>query len=108
LVLLAKVRNQVKEISQELQQLRSQEEQLSSMLGVIATPVPTKVPTRGARGRIDWKALLKKLPSEFRASDVRDHVGDKRASEIFAAVTRWQQAKLVKRKERGLYQRIGA
>jgi hypothetical protein len=33
-------------------------------------------------------------------------IKDKRASEIFAAITRWIEAKTVKRKERGLYERV--
>jgi hypothetical protein len=31
---------------------------------------------------------------------------DKRSSEIFAAITRWMEAGSVKRKKRGLYERV--
>ncbi len=49
------------------------------------------------------------LPKEFKASDVRKvrGIGDKPSSEIFAALTRWIMAKAIKRKERGVYRRVG-
>lgn len=61
-----------------------------------------------ALGRIDWRAVLSKLPKQFRAADVRKVRGltEKKSSEIFAAITRWIEAKLVKRKERGVYERV--
>jgi hypothetical protein len=31
---------------------------------------------------------------------------DKRSSEVFAAIARWIDAKMVKRKKRGLYERV--
>ena len=31
---------------------------------------------------------------------------DKRPSEVFAAITRWIDAKMVKRKSRGVYERV--
>jgi hypothetical protein len=42
------------------------------------------------------------MPKQFKAGDVRKVRGlkDKRASEIFAAITRWIEARSVKRKER--------
>ena len=47
------------------------------------------------------------MPKQFKASDVRKVHGlkDKRASEIFAAITRWTEAGTVKRKPGGFYQR---
>jgi hypothetical protein len=52
--------------------------------------------------------VLEQLPKQFKAPDIRQIRGlkDKRSSEIFAAVTRWIQAGTVKRKERGLYERV--
>ena len=61
----------------------------------------------GSGGRINWRDVLDQLPKQFKASNVRQVRGlkDKRPSEIFAAVTRWVEAGLVKRKTRGLYQK---
>ena len=52
--------------------------------------------------------MLEQLPKRFEAGDVRKIRGlkDKRSSELFAAVTRWIQAGTVKRKERGVYERV--
>ena len=52
--------------------------------------------------------MLEQLPKQFKAGDVRKIRGlnDKRSSELFAAVTRWIQGGKVKRKDRGLYERL--
>ena len=61
----------------------------------------------GGGGRINWRNVLGQLPKQFKASNVRQVRGlkDKRPSEIFAAITRWIEAGLVKRKTRGLYEK---
>ena len=59
-------------------------------------------------GRVDWRAMLDELPKQFAAADIRN-IGaaqSKRPSEIFAAITRWIEAGLVRRKARGQYERI--
>ena len=61
----------------------------------------------GGGGRINWRNVLAQLPKQFKASNVRQVRGlkDKRPSEIFAAITRWIEAGLAKRKNRGLYEK---
>lgn len=61
----------------------------------------------GGGGRINWRNVLTQLPKQFKASNVRQLRGlkDKRPSEIFAAITRWIDAGLAKRKTRGLYEK---
>jgi hypothetical protein len=61
----------------------------------------------GGGGRINWRKVLAQLPKQFKASNVRQVRGlkDKRPSEIFAAITRWIEAGLAKRKTRGLYEK---
>ncbi|MGH7949069.1 MAG: hypothetical protein ACREQF_07595, partial [Candidatus Binataceae bacterium] len=61
----------------------------------------------GARGRINWRTVLSQLPRQVGASDVRKIRGlkQKRPSEIFAAITRWIEGGLAKRKARGVYER---
>jgi hypothetical protein len=51
--------------------------------------------------------VLAQLPKQFKASNVRQIRGlkDKRPSEIFAAITRWIEAGLAKRRTRGLYEK---
>ncbi len=45
---------------------------------------------------------------QFKASHIRavPMTKDKRPSEVFAAITRWIDAKMVKRKSRGVYERV--
>src|SRR5262249_30312915 len=88
----------------ELVRLRNEESQLASVAGGGITRADGLVRTqrRSAKtgGRIDWRAALERLPKEFKARDVRKLPGlvGKRPSEIFAGITRWIDAKLVKRK----------
>jgi hypothetical protein len=105
---LNRLRKDIKNAESELNQLRKQEQQLAAIAGE-AKGAPSV--RNGARpsggGRTDWRAVLDKLPKRFSASDVRSvrGVGDKRSGEIFAAITRWIDSGLVKRKERGVYER---
>ena len=52
--------------------------------------------------------MQEQLPKQFKASHIRTVRGlkNKRPSEFFAAITRWMEAGAVKRKERGLYERV--
>ena len=94
----------------DLRRLRDDEAKLAAVAGWRSAPVSQ--PERGAPGRgggrINWRAVLEKLPNEFKASHIRavPQMRDKRPSEVFAAIARWMDAKMVKRKERGLYERV--
>ncbi|HTT74461.1 MAG TPA: hypothetical protein VMF50_00600 [Candidatus Binataceae bacterium] len=59
-------------------------------------------------GRINWREVLEQLPKQFGAAEVRSVRGlkGKRPSEIFAAITRWIESGAVKRKSRGVYERV--
>jgi hypothetical protein len=48
------------------------------------------------------------MSERFKAGDVRKvrEVQNKRSSGIFAGITRWIEAGSVKRKERGLYEKV--
>jgi hypothetical protein len=107
--LLVALRGEIRTKENELKRLKDEEARLSTLLGgsIGASAAPA---TRGGvpRGRIDWRAVLKQMPKQFKASDIRRVRGlkGKRPSEIFAAITRWIEAGLAKRKSRGLYERV--
>src|SRR5215813_12037639 len=92
---LGGLRGQIRAKENELLRLKQEEARLSHLLG------------GGGRGRINWREVLKQMPKQFKASDVRRVRGlkSKRPSEIFAAITRWIEAGLAKRKKRGIYER---
>ncbi len=104
---LSKVRKDIRTIESELSGLRRQEEQLGLITGDVSSP-RNGSNASGHRGRMDWREVLTKLPKRFKASDVRKVRGlaNKRSGEIFGAVTRWIDAGMVKRKERGVYERV--
>jgi hypothetical protein len=114
--LLNELRSQIQTKENELKRLREEEARLTNLLGgssVAPAPSPAARSAStgggGGGGRVDWRAVLKQVPRQFKASDVRKVRGlkDKRPSEIFAAITRWIDAGLAKRKTRGLYERSG-
>ena len=94
----------------ELRRLRDDEVKLAAFAGQQSAPASRS--ERGASGkgagRINWQAVLEKLPKQFKASHIRavPMTKDKRPSEVFAAITRWIDAKMVKRKSRGVYERV--
>jgi hypothetical protein len=102
---LRQTRAEIQARESELDQLRKQEQQLSALVG----PVPSAERPAATGRRINWMAVLEQLPKEFTASDVRkvQGLGEKASSEIFSGITRWINTKAVKRKDRGIYQRVG-
>jgi hypothetical protein len=108
--LLANLQSEIRSKEADLRRLKEEESKLSSLVGLPLTDV-TRTTTREAGGRaarINWGAVLEQIPKQFKASDVRKvrEVRNKRSTEIFAAITRWIEAGVVKRKDRGLYQRV--
>ena len=108
--ILGGLRGQIRAKENELQRLKQEEARLSNLLGSGGTVGRTARAAAGSgagRGRINWREVLKQMPKQFKASDVRRVRGlkSKRPSEIFAAITRWIDAGLAKRKKRGIYER---
>src|SRR5215469_11317139 len=107
---LGGLRGQIRAKENELQRLKQEEARLSNLLGSGGRVRPAAKAAAGGGagpGRINWREVLKQMPKQFKASDVRKVRGlkSKRPSEIFAAITRWIDAGLAKRKKRGIYER---
>ncbi len=112
---LAKLRKDIHAKEIELARLKRDEEALGRLAGrggarggVARGPRETDgAGGGGGGGRINWRSVLAQLPKQFKASNVRQVRGlkEKRPSEIFAAITRWIDAGLAKRKTRGLYEK---
>ena len=103
---LRQVQTEIRAREIELAAQREQEQKLQAFIGGRTNGA---TPKHNARQRTDWRAALSKLPKQFTAADVRKVRGlaNKPPSEIFAAITRWIEAKLIKRKDRGIYERLG-
>ena len=111
---LAKLRKDIRTKEIELARLKRDEESLGRLAGRGGAsgggargPRAAGSASGGGGGRINWRNVLAQLPKQFKASNVRQVRGlkDKRPSEIFAAITRWIDAGLAKRKTRGLYEK---
>jgi hypothetical protein len=110
---LAQLRREIRAKEIELTQLKRDEESLGRLAGRRGAGGGAARAPRAARGggggggRINWRKVLAQLPKQFTARNVRQVRGlkDKRPSEIFAAITRWIEAGLAKRKTRGLYEK---
>lgn len=117
--LLSSLRKTISAKESELSQLRDEESRLSSLVGggrrrgrpagVRRGPGRPAAAAAGGGGggRINWRTVLEQLPKQFKASDVRGVRGlkAKRPSEIFAAITRWIDGGMAKRRARGVYEK---
>ncbi len=107
--LLANLRKDIRAKQMELSRLKDEESRLSSLVGRSSAIAGGGGRASGALsgGRINWRSVLSQLPRQFKASDVRNVRGlkQKRPSEIFAAITRWIDGGMAKRKARGLYEK---
>ena len=108
--LLADLRSEIRSKEADLKRLKEEEANLSSLVGLRTTDGRKASPSVARVGavRIDWGRVLQQMPKQFKAGDVRKlcEVANKRPAEIFAAITRWIEAGVVKRKDRGLYERV--
>jgi hypothetical protein len=108
--LLAALRGEIRTKETELNRLKEEESRLESITGRPSAGASSGLPARSrtTNKRINWRAVLEQLPKQFQASEIRRIEGlkEKRSSEIFAAITRWIEAGMVKRKARGLYERV--
>jgi len=108
--LLVGVRREIRSKEADLQRLKKEESQLSAIAGQRGAREAklASAGSAGATARINWGKVLEQLPKQFKASQVRAVRGlkNKRPSEIFAGITRWMEAGAVKRRERGLYERV--
>jgi hypothetical protein len=116
--LLVTLRGEIRSKEAELKRLKEEEGTLSRLgrgpknaahgMGARrGASLKAHIPAR--RGsRINWGGVLQQLPKQFKAADIRsvNLVKGKRSSELFAAITRWIEARTVKRKTRGVYERI--
>jgi hypothetical protein len=112
---LAKLRKDIRAMEAELARLKHDEDLWERLAGrgsargaVVRAPRAASAGGGGGGGgRINWRSVLAQLPKQFKASNVRQIRGlkDKRPSEIFAAITRWIEAGLAKRKTRGVYEK---
>jgi hypothetical protein len=109
--LAVNLRREISAKEAELGRLKDEESKLSGVFGLRAISGGGTAASRaigGGRARINWGSVLERLPQQFKAGDIHKVRGlkDKRSSEVFAAITRWTEAGTVKRKERGLYERV--
>lgn len=106
--LLANLRKDIRAKQMELSRLKDEESRLSSLVGRSTGMIGGgRAGAASSGGRINWRSVLSQLPRQFKASDVRNVRGlkQKRPSEIFAAITRWIDSGIAKRKTRGLYEK---
>ncbi len=104
---LAQLRREISSRETELRELRDEEMRLTRLVGRVALATPSMRLSAGS-GRVNWRQVLARLPKEFRTSDLRkiEALRNKQSSEIYNGISRWTDAGLVKRKERGVYQRL--
>lgn len=106
--LLNKLHRDIRNREAELARMKAEEQSLSRVAENRTESRAARNGRGGAGGkRIDWSAVLERLPKQFKASNIRKirRLKDKRSSEIFAAIGRWIETGSVRRKSRGIYER---
>lgn len=110
--LLFRLRQDIRSKEAELNALKRHESKVLALAGGLGSN-GTRPPNGSSRNgtgsrRIDWSDVLARLPKQFRASEVRKVRGlkDKRSSDLSNAIGRWIEAGTVKRKDRGVYERV--
>ena len=110
LQLMVNLRGEIQAKEGDLRRLKAEESKLVAVVDQqgLSESNGAGNTTSGSTRRINWSVVLEKLPKQFKASDIRAvrEVTSKRPSELFAAITRWMEAGAVKRKDRGLYERV--
>ena len=108
--LLRRLTREIRIKEAELRSLRYDEAKLAAATDQRGAPSmgSNNSASRKGASRINWLAVLERLPKEFKASHIGavSAVKHKRPSERFAAISRWIDAKMVKRKSRGIYERV--
>lgn len=107
--LVAALRNEIRAMEMDLKRLKDEESQLARLAGRgERAQAARNGAVRSGAGRVNWGTVLEQMPKQFKAADVRKvrSVKAKRSSEIFAGISRWVEAGAVRRKDRGLYERV--
>ncbi len=107
--LLIGLRNQIRATESEIARLKKEESKLLDLARPSRNGAPAAARGRTRKGgRVNWGSVLERMPKQFKAAHVRSIRGlkGKRSSEIFAAITRWIEAGNVKRRDRGVYERV--
>lgn len=109
--LLVNLRKEIRSKQSDLNRLKEEESRLGMLIGR-QMGGPQRAAAGGRRssrsGRINWRVVLQQLPRQFKAADVRSIRGlkGKRPSEVFAAITRWINGGMAKRRSRGIYEKV--
>lgn len=67
-------------------------------------PALSQARARGQRRRLDWTAVLARLPTTFKARDVQQTTS-KPMEQVYAGLSRWVKDKKVKKGSGGVYQK---
>src|SRR5260370_26423173 len=68
---LSKLRKDIRSIESDLVSLRKQEEQLGMITGAAPRRAAASNGASTPRGRMDWRAVLEKMPNRLNAADAR-------------------------------------
>jgi hypothetical protein len=62
----------------------------------------------GGGKRVDWNEVLASVPKRFGVEDVMKHPGAaaKGRAQVYPALSRWELAKLVRRVDKGVYEKV--
>ena len=108
--MLDSLQREISTKEKELAGLKAEADRWKRALTSKSASSPAKAPAkkvqRRRRKRINWNVALEGLPATFTANMVEEATGKPR-EQVYAAVSRWGKAKLIKRGKDG-YQKVAA
>ena len=108
--MLDSLQREINAKEKELAGLKAEADRWRRALGSGPSKSPAKAPAKKGkqrrRKRISWNVALDALPATFTAEMVQAATGKPR-EQVYAAVSRWNKAKLIKRDKDG-YQKVNS
>ena len=105
---LAALQGEITRREQELAVLKAAEAQWKGVVGeqprAATMAASSQAPMTRKRPRLDWDAVLARLPATFDAKEVKQRTG-KPMEQVYAGVSRWVKDNKVKKHPQGGYQK---
>src|SRR2546422_5756814 len=106
---LASLQGEITKREQELAVLKAAEARWKDVIGeqprAATLAASSQAPMTRKRPRLDWDAVLARLPATFDAKEVKQRTG-KPMEQVYAGVSRWVKDNKVRKNPEGGYQKM--
>ncbi|HEY8515917.1 MAG TPA: hypothetical protein VIS07_10430 [Candidatus Binatia bacterium] len=101
----------IEQLQAEIAEMRAQADSWRQVFGGSAPRrgrPPGRTSGRSGGKRLDWNEVLRFVPKRFGVEDVMKHPGAaaKGRAQVYPALNRWENAKLIRRVGKGVYEKV--